>query len=149
MLVDANLLLYAADSSSPSHRQASMWLESALNGAQRVALPWQSLTAFLRISTNPRVWDHPLSPQTAAELVADWLGCDRVWIPEPGPGYAEILLGMLGTYQIWGNLMVDAQLAALAVEHGLTLYSADPDFAQFTELTWVNPVDPDTAQPAV
>ncbi|HEY2764836.1 MAG TPA: TA system VapC family ribonuclease toxin [Pseudonocardiaceae bacterium] len=145
MLVDANLLLYAVDSSSPFHRPALTWLESALNGARRVALPWQSLTAFLRISTNPRAWEHPLDPHTAADLVADWLGTDPVWTPEPGPGYAEILLGMCSKYQIRGNLVTDAQLAALAVEHGLAVYSADTDFARFTELTWVNPISPDPA----
>ncbi|MGH3972592.1 MAG: TA system VapC family ribonuclease toxin [Pseudonocardiaceae bacterium] len=142
MLVDTNLLLYAVDSSSTFHRHASTWLESALNGAHRVALPWQSLTAFLRISTNPRAWDDPLDPRTAADLVEDWLGAGPVWIPEPGPGYAEILLGLLGKYQVRGNLVTDAQLAALAIEHGLTVYSADTDFARFTELRWVNPVSP-------
>lgn len=142
MLVDANLLLYAVDSSSAFQRPASAWLESALNGAQRVALPWQSLTAFLRISTNPRAWDHPLGPQTAADVVADWLGASPVWIPEPGPGYAEILLGLLGKYQVRGNLVTDAQLAALAIEYGLAVYSADTDFARFTELKWVNPISP-------
>jgi toxin-antitoxin system PIN domain toxin len=143
MLVDANLLLYAVDSSSPFHRRASTWLESALNGAQRVALPWQSLTAFLRISTNPRAWDHPLDPQTAADLVADWLGAGPVCTPEPGPGYAEILLGLLTKYQVRGDLVSDAQLAALAIEYGLTVYSADTDFARFTGLTWINPTSPD------
>lgn len=142
MLVDANLLLYAVDSSSTFHRAASTWLESVLNGAQRVALPWQSLTAFLRISTHPRAWDHPLDPPTAADLVADWLHVSTVWIPEPGPGYAEILLGLLSRYQVRGNLVTDAQLAALAIEHGLTIYSADTDFARFTEMTWVNPISP-------
>jgi toxin-antitoxin system PIN domain toxin len=142
MLVDANLLLYAVDSSSVFHRPTSTWLESALNGAQRVAMPWQSLTAFLRISTNPRAWEHPLEPQTAADVVADWLAAGPVWTPEPGAGHAEILLGLLGKYQIRGNLVTDAQLAALAIEHGLAIYSADTDFARFTELTWVNPISP-------
>lgn len=142
MLVDANLLLCAVDSSSAFHRAASTWLESVLNGAQRVALPWQSLTAFLRISTHPRAWDHPLDPPTAADLVADWLHVSTVWIPEPGPGYAGILLGLLSKYQVRGNLVTDTQLAALAIEHGLTVYSADTDFARFTELTWVNPISP-------
>lgn len=144
MLIDANILLYAVDSSSALHPTASRWLESTLNGAQRVALPWQSLAAFLRISTNPRAWDHPLDPQTAADLVAAWLDAGPVWTPEPGPGYAEILLGLLGKYQVRGNLVPDAQLAALAIEHGLTVYSADTDFARFTELTWINPISPNS-----
>jgi toxin-antitoxin system PIN domain toxin len=143
MLIDANILLYAVDSSGAFHRTAATWLESVLNGVQRVAMPWQSLAAFLRISTNPRAWDRPLDPQTAADLVAAWLDAGPVWTPEPGPGYAEILLGLLGKYQVRGNLVTDAQLAALAIEHGLTVYSADTDFARFTELTWVNPVSPD------
>jgi uncharacterized protein len=142
MLIDASLLLYAVDSSSAFHPAASTWLESALNGAQRVALPWQSLTAFLRISTHTRAWDRPLDPVTATDLVADWLNVSTVWIPEPGPGYAEILLGLLHKYQLTGDLVTDAQLAALAIEHGLTVYSADSDFARFNELKWVNPVSP-------
>lgn len=78
----------------------------------------------------------------AAGLVADWLSADPVWTPEPGPGYAEILLGLLGKYQVRGNLVTDAQLAALAIEYGLAVYSADTDFARFTELIWVNPISP-------
>jgi toxin-antitoxin system PIN domain toxin len=140
--VNAHLLLYTVDSASPFHRCASNWLESMLNGAQRVALPCQSFTAFLRISTNPRAWDHLLEPQTAADLAADWLGADSVWTPEPGPGYAEILLRLLIKYQVRGNRVSDAQLAALAIEHGLTVYPADTDFARFTDVTWVNPVAP-------
>ncbi|MGH3788754.1 MAG: TA system VapC family ribonuclease toxin [Pseudonocardiaceae bacterium] len=143
MLVDANLLLYAVDSSSTFHRAASTWLESVLNGAQRVALPWQSLTAFLRISTHPRAWERPLDPQTAADLVRDWLGATPVWTPEPGSGYAEIFFGLVSKYQVRGNLVTDSQLAALAIEHGLAVYSADTDFARFTELTWINPISPD------
>ncbi len=76
----------------------------------------------------------------------DWLDADTVWSPNPGPGYAEILLGLLSRHQIGGNLASDAQLVALAVEHGLTIYSADSDFARFTEANWINPVAPDRPQ---
>lgn len=140
MLVDANLLLYAADSASRCHQQAATWLEDSLNGPHRVALPWQSLAAFMRISTHPRAWDRPLDPDSAIALVRDWLDADTVWSPSPGPGYAEILLGLLSRHQIGGNLVTDAQLAALALENGLAIYSADSDFARFTEVTWINPV---------
>ncbi|MPZ67175.1 MAG: PIN domain-containing protein [Pseudonocardiaceae bacterium] len=143
MLVDANLLLYATDSSSPFHSRASTWLEDSLNGPQRVALPWQSLAAFVRISTHPRAWDQPLDPDTAAGMVRDWLAAGTAWTPDPGPGYPEILLGLIGKYQLRGNLVSDAQLAALAIEHGLAIYSADSDFARFTEVSWVNPVAPE------
>lgn len=140
MLVDANLLLYAVDSVSPFHDKATRWLEESLNGPRRVALPWQSLAAFVRISTHPRAWEQPLATDTAVGLVRDWLAAPAAWVPEPGPGYAEILLGLLTAHQITGNLVSDAQLAALAVEHGLDVYSADSDFARFTDITWVNPV---------
>ncbi len=82
MLVDANLLLYAADSASPFHVRAGEWLEDVLNGPYRVALPWQSLTAFVRISTHPRAWDRPLDPDTAVGLVRDWLDAEVTWSPE-------------------------------------------------------------------
>ena len=140
MLVDANLLLYAVDSSSPFHERASSWLVGVLNGPRRVTLPWQSLAAFVRISTHPRAWERPLDPDTAVGLVRDWLAAETAWSPHPGPGYAEILLGMLARHQVRGNLVPDAQLAALAVDHGLTIYSADSDFARFTEVPWVNPL---------
>lgn len=65
-----------------------------------------------------------------------------MWIPEPGPGYGEILLGLLKKYEVRGNLVTDTQLAALAIEHGLAIYSADTDFARFAELTWLNPISP-------
>lgn len=142
MLVDANLLLYAADETSPHHDAASTWLESALNGSRRVALPWVTLSAFVRVSTNPRAWVRPLDPESAIELIQAWLDSEMTWTPSPGAGFASAFLGLVTKYQLRGNLVTDAQLAALALEHGLAVYSADTDFARFTELTWVNPVAP-------
>ncbi len=140
MLVDANILLYAADSRSPFHDRAATWLTEQLNGARRVGFPWQSLVAFLRISTHPRASEDPLDSETAARFVEEWLEPEVAWIPQPGPGHAPILVSMLKTYQLRGNLITDAHLAALAVEHGLTMCSADTDFARFTELRWINPL---------
>lgn len=140
MLVDANLLLYATDSTSPFHQRAAKWLESVLNGPARVALPWQVLSAFLRISTHPRAWNQPLDPILAVEQVHAWLAVRTTWTPEPGPGYGRILLDLIATHQARGNLITDVQLAALAVEHGLTIYSADSDFARFSTVGWVNPL---------
>lgn len=140
MLVDANLLLYAVDRQSPFHEPARDWLTEQLNGARRVGLPWQSLTSFLRIATHPRAFDRPLSPLTAWDRVRDWLGTRPAWIPEPGDRHAQILGELIVAHGVRGNLIPDAQLAALALEHGLTIYSADTDFARFTEVGWVNPV---------
>ncbi len=140
MLVDANLLLYAVDRASPFHDRAAEWLTEQLNGPRRVGLPWQSLVAFIRISTHPRASAAPLSPRAALSYVDDWLAPDVAWIPNPGPGHTAILTQLIDTYQLRGNLISDAHLAALAIEHGLTLVSADTDFARFHELRWSNPV---------
>jgi hypothetical protein len=140
MLVDANLLLFAVDRSSPFHARAGDWLTSALNGRRRVGLPWQTLGAFLRISTNPRAAERPLSPDEAWACVESWLTTDTVWIPAPTERHAEVLGSLIRTHRLRGNLVSDAQLAALAIEHGLTVCSADTDFALFGEISWQNPL---------
>jgi uncharacterized protein len=139
MLVDVNLLLYAADTRNRFHPVAREWLLEQLNGSRRVGLPWQSLASFLRLATHPRLSDRPLAPVEAWQEVSTWLESPAAWIPEPGPGYAAILSDLLLRHEVSGNLVPDAQLAALALEHGLTIYSADTDFARFTEVSWVNP----------
>jgi uncharacterized protein len=139
MLVDANLLLYAVDRSSRFHETAADWLTEQLNGPVRVGIPWQSLVAFLRISTHPRAAESPLTPDDALGYVEDWLTADSVWTPVPGPRHGELLADLVQRYQLRGNLISDAQLAALALEHGLPLVSADSDFARFTDLRWINP----------
>lgn len=93
MLVDANVLLYAVDDTSPFHGAARDWLEGALNGSRRVGIPWASTTAFLRIATNPRAMSEPLQPGEAWEFVDEWLGAAAAWVPQPGPGYGAILGG--------------------------------------------------------
>lgn len=140
MLVDANILIYAVDETSPSHERAKAWLEGALNGARRVGIPWQSVTAFLRIATNPRALDEPLSPTRAWELVDAWLDSPAAWVPQPLSGHREILARLVSELDLRGNLVSDAVLAALCVEHGLAIVSADSDFARFAEIDWHNPV---------
>jgi toxin-antitoxin system PIN domain toxin len=140
MLVDANLLLYAADRRSPFHEPAAKWLESVLNGDRRVGLPWQSLGAFLRISTHPRVSDQPLTMEQAWQVVEEWLDLDITWTPSPTDRHAAVLGPLLRGRPIGGRLVSDALLAALALEHGLAVYSADSDFARFPEVRWVDPL---------
>lgn len=142
MLVDANLLLYAVNEDSPFHEPARVWLTERLSGARRVGLPWLVLGGFLRIATNPRAVARPLDPEQAWQRVRDWLAAPVTWIPEPGAGYPELLGALIARHQVTGNLLPDAQLAALALEHGLTICSADTDFARFDEVTWLNPVAP-------
>ncbi len=140
MLVDANILLFATDESSHFHETAVEWLTDRLNGPRRVGLPWEVLGAFLRLATNPRVSRRPLTPDQAWARVEDWLTADVAWIPVPTDRHQEVLRSLVLAYQLRGNLISDAQLAALAVEHGLTVCSADTDFARFREIDWVNPL---------
>jgi uncharacterized protein len=140
MLIDANLLVFAANVESPFHDKASGWLSSQLNGDQRIGIPWQSLGAFLRIATRHTVFSQPLAPTEAWRQIEDWLANDLVWIPTPTPHHAKVLGDLIKHHHPTGNLITDAQLAALAIEHGIEVCSADTDFARFTEVRWCNPL---------
>lgn len=140
MLVDANILLYAVDEAHRFHEAARSWLEAAANGPRRVGMAWSSLIAFVRIATNPRAMRDPLDPADAWAFVDAWLDAPAVWVPEPGPGYRTILARLITDLDLRASLVSDAALAALCIEHGLTIVSADSDFARFTEIEWVNPV---------
>jgi len=142
MLVDANILLYAVDEDSPFHAAARNWIEEALNGPRRVGIPWQSLTAFMRISTNPRAMTSPLAPGEAWGLVESWLDAPNAWVPQPGRGHREILGRLIRDLHLGANLIPDAVLAALCIEHGLSIVSADSDFGRFAEVEWFNPAAP-------
>lgn len=140
MLLDANLLLYAVHRGSSQHERAVEWMTEQLNGSKRVGFPWQSLTAFLRISTHPRAFPRPLPPATAWQRITDWLSAPVAWIPQPGSEHARILGELVTAHGIAGNLVPDAQLAALALEHGVPVCSTDTDFARFRDLRWINPL---------
>ena len=140
MLVDANILLYAVDETSPYHQRARTWLEAALNGTHRIGIAWQTVWAFLRIATNPRALDNPLTPAAAWELVEGWLDAPATWIPEPSSGHRQILGRFITALDLRGNLVSDAVLAALGLEFGLTIVSNDSDFARFSEISWLNPL---------
>ncbi len=140
MLLDANLLLYAVHKRSAQHDAALDWLTEQLNGSRRVGFPWQSLTAFLRIATHPRAFERPLDPAVAWERITDWLAAPVAWIPEAGPEHARVFGELVLRHEIRGNLVPDAQLAALALEHGLSICSTDTDFARFPEIRWHNPI---------
>lgn len=140
MLVDTNILLYSVDESSPFHQACRSWMEEALNGPRRVGLPWQSLTGFLRIATNHRAMENPLPPGDAWEVVEQWLASPSTWVPSPTQGYHTILAKLIRDLDLRGNLIPDAALAALCIQDGLAVVSADSDFARFREITWINPL---------
>ncbi|TFV54445.1 PIN domain-containing protein [Geodermatophilus sp. DF01-2] len=140
MLVDANLLLYAVNDAAPQHDAARAWWEATLNGSSRVGLPWQTIGAFVRIVTHPRVIRRPLTAEDAWGYAAEWLDVDVVWMPPATERTAAVLGALLRRTGVTGNLVPDAQLAALAIEHGLVVASADSDFAQFPDVRWTNPL---------
>jgi toxin-antitoxin system PIN domain toxin len=140
ILIDANILLYAKFDNFPQHAKARGWLDEQLNGPARVGLPWGSLLAFLRIATNTRLFSRPLTMASAVRQVTAWLAAEPVWIPQPTERHAEVLAGLLMQPKLHYRLVPDAHLAALAVEHGLTLCSNDRDFALFPGLRWEDPL---------
>ncbi|WP_343710246.1 TA system VapC family ribonuclease toxin [Mycobacterium sp.] len=140
MIVDANLLLYAVDDSSGHNTAAAAWLEDTLNGDRRIGLPWQAIGAFLRIVTHPRVATNPLSAAQAWRYVEEWLAVPVVWIPPATETTAKVYGRLCAQVEITGNLVPDAQLAALAVEHGVEIVSADTDFMRFPGVRWRNPL---------
>ncbi|MGH7278573.1 MAG: type II toxin-antitoxin system VapC family toxin [Candidatus Rokuibacteriota bacterium] len=140
-LVDANLLLYATDEQSPRHHVARSWLSAQLSGPDTFAVTWSVLLAFLRLSTSPRVFERPLSADKAFDVVDAWLGQPCVVVLHPGDRHSTLVRQLLGPVGTAGNLVSDAHLAALAIEHGAELNSCDTDFARFAGLRWTNPLD--------
>ena len=140
ILVDANLLLYAANRDAPEHDVARSWLDERLNGTVRVGLPWPSILAFVRIASNPAILQRAVTPAVAWRQVQQWLARDVVWIPLPGAAHVDVLTAFVEQRVMSSRLVPDAHLAALAIEHGLTLCSTDGDFARFPGLKWENPL---------
>ena len=139
-LVDANLLLYAVDEGSPHHSVARPWLEERLSGSETFAFAWAVLLAFLRLVTNPRVFENPLSGEDAFDLVDSWLAQPNATVLHPTDRHSQLLRELLAPLGTAGNLTSDAHLAALAVEHGAELCSADADFGRFAGVQWTNPL---------
>ncbi|MGQ0733426.1 MAG: TA system VapC family ribonuclease toxin [Acidobacteriota bacterium] len=140
ILVDANLLVYAHDAAAAEHTVAKPWLEGVLNRPARVGLPWPSLLAFVRLVSNPAIVRRPVTPAVAWQRACEWLRLDNVWVPQPGGQHADLMTAMLEGLRATSRLVPDAHLAALAIEHGLTLCSTDGDFARFRGLRWENPL---------
>lgn len=142
ILVDANLLLYAVNQDLPQHRGARRWLEATFSEAETVGLPWVVVLAFLRLSTNARVFAQPLSVAAATGYIEEWLALPTVSAVAPGDAHWSILRNLLADAGTGGNLTTDAHIAALALEHGCTVYSTDQDFKRFAGVRHVNPLAP-------
>ena len=141
-LLDANILLYAYDSDSAHHSVCRSWLETTLNSEEIVALPWQTLLAFVRICTNSRATKKPLQSAEACKIVSTLLHQANVSVIGAGERFWELLQDQIREAQVTGPLVTDAALAALALEHGATLCSVDRDFRRFRGLKLIDPTDP-------
>ena len=140
IIPDINLLVYAYDATSPSHQKAAAWWKSCLSGTTPVGLPWMVALGFVRLWTNGRVFANPMTPDQAITHVESWLARRVVRIVNPGPKHAEIVFPLLRDHGAGGNLTTDAHLAALAVEFGAVVHTADTDFLRFAGVKWINPL---------
>ena len=141
ILIDANILLYAYHPRAEQHDVCRRWLEESFSGPSPAYLAWITILAFLRIGTSPRVFEQPLSMPEAKATVSGWLSAPAVSVLEPGEHYWDVLSNLLVRAQVSGPLVSDAALAALALEHGVTLCTADRDFTRFPGLETVNPIE--------
>lgn len=140
ILIDANLLLYAHNTEALQYEAARQWLTAALSRPEPIRLAWTSMLAFLRLSTDIRVFPQPKSMTEASAIVEEWLARPNIDILQPTERHWPILQDLLLVGQVRGPLVSDAHLAALAIEHGATLYTTDRDFARFPGLKWTNPI---------
>lgn len=140
ILVDANILLYAEDSLNAYHEKARKWWDGKLSGTDTICLCWTVLAAFIRIGTNPRVFEAPLSLEQATARVKSWLDQPGARLIYPTDQHWQVFQQLLLASQAVANLVTDAHLAALAIEHGCQVASTDSDFARFPNLKWFNPL---------
>lgn len=147
ILVDANLLIYAVNADTPHHERARSWLQETMSGATVVRLPWTSLLAFVRITTHPGILESPMGVDEAIGFVDEWLAQPFVELVLPGAGHWPILRNLLRATGTGGNLTTDAHLAALAIERGATICSADYDFRRFPGVEHLNPLQEPASGP--
>lgn len=139
-ILDANILIYAYNAEAPQHKLLSSWLEDLLSGEELVGLPWVTIWAFLRVTTNSRIYPSATLASTALDVVKRLLSLPAVVIVQPGRRHLELLGEGVIRCGATGPLVSDAALAALAIENGATLASTDNDFSRFENLRWVNPL---------
>jgi uncharacterized protein len=140
IILDANILLYAYDADSDKHARARAWVEEVFSDASPVGLPWQAVSAFMRIVTNPRLTGKRFTPVEVVEIVDQWVKQPNVRLLGPGDNHWSLLRQMIVDGQVRGPLISDAQLAAITIEYGGVLHTTDRDFSRFPGLRWKNPI---------
>lgn len=140
IIVDANILIYAYNYASDQHTRAAQWVEKAFSGLEPVRLPWQVIHAFLRLTTQAGLLPKPLAVADAVAIVNEWLDQPALAVIDPGPRYWVILRDLMVSGRVRGAMVMDAHLAALAIEHGAALCTTDKDFIRFEGLHLLNPL---------
>ena len=140
IVVDANLLIYAYDLDSAHHKKSLSWLEELLSGVEAVGLPWQSVSAFLRVITNRRLPGMRVTLEQAVQVVDEWLQQPNVQVLVPADQHWSVLRQMILEGRASGPLVSDAEIAAITIEQGAVLHTTDRDFARFPGLRWKNPL---------
>ncbi len=140
IIPDINLLLYAYDAASGFHAKAGVWWRGCLSGAEIVGFPRVVIFGFVRLATNRRAFQHPMTAAEAAGHVRSWLAQPCAQALESGPRHVEEVLRLIESVGTAGNLVTDAQIAAVALTHGAVLHTADADFIRFPGLRWLNPL---------
>ncbi len=141
ILIDTNLLLYAIIEDYPQHKRTRHWLDEQFAGSGRVGLPWHSLLGCIRLASNRKIYAGGPSADEVWQVVRKWLALDNVWVPLPTERHAELIDGFFSTSNVRSDDVMDIHLAALAIEHGLTLCSADNGFSRYRNLRWLNPLE--------
>ena len=139
ILVDANVVLHAYHPRSEHHEACRLWVEENFSAPSPIGLPWLTVWAFLRIGTNPRAFEKPLSIKEATAIAASWFEVPAVRAIAPGERYWEIFRNLLLEARVSGPLVTDAALAALAVENGASVCTTDRDFARFEGIQILDP----------
>src|SRR5260370_31110603 len=124
ILLDATLLIYAINEDAPLNRKAKAWLESVLSGPETVGFPWNVLLAFLRLTTRPGLFRHPLRVDAAFDLVASWLDQKSATVMHPGPRHLSVLRELLLPLGTGGELTSLAHTAGLRIPPGAPLRSS-------------------------
>ena len=140
---DVNLLLYAYDAASPFHSRATSWWQACLTGTEPIGLTHVVMFGFVRVSTSARAFRNPLAVAEATGHVRAWLEQPVTDVLVPGPGHTGHVLSLLDALGAAANLVTDAQIAAIAIEHDAVVHTSDADFIRFRGVRWVNPVAAD------
>lgn len=140
LIPDINLLIYAYNETASKHKEAKKWWESSITQGELIAIPWVVINGFIRLTTHPRVFESPLKPKKSFSTIESWFNFPNVQTINPGHDHLSIIKQLLIREGVGGNLVTDAHLAAIAIEHQCELHSNDSDFGRFPGLRWVNPI---------